>query len=163
MDVRLFVESNRRIIAPPTQLDALVSQLINNQIIPSSTVSSCFPYLGQFFSYCRVDPTCTSAGSLQFYAVDEVLCWLDEDCVAIDGHHSLAESFSYSLPPFLFHFHLLLTDEGKTVDERRTDCGIRHGSVVRCFAAHSSNIHYVVEDSTTDHRPLFVPRTAVTR
>ena len=108
MDVRLFVESNRRIIAPPTQLDALVSQLINNQIIPSSTVSSCFPYLGQFFSYCRVDPTCTSAGSLQFYAVDEVLCWLDEDCVAIDGHHSLIHSQNLSPILFLLSFFIFI-------------------------------------------------------
>ena len=135
MDVRLFVESNRRIIAPPTQLDALVSQLINNQIIPSSTVSSCFPYLGQFFSYCRVDPTCTSAGSLQFYAVDEVLCWLRMKIAS----RSTVIIHSQNLSPILFllsffYFHLLLTDEGKTVDERRTDCGIRL-RFVRWFGA----------------------------
>ena len=46
---------------------------------------------------------------------------LDEDCVAsIDRRSSFtlaeSESFSYPLPPFLFHLHLLLTDEGKTVD-----------------------------------------------
>ena len=105
-------------------------------------MSSCFPYLGQFFSYCRVDPTCTSAGSLQFYAVDEVvLCWLDEDCVAIDGHHSLAESFSYSLPPFLFLFSSTfdLTKERLSTSDGRT-AAFGYGSVVRCFAAHSSNI-----------------------
>ena len=97
MDVRLFVESSNH---RSPQLDALVSQLINNQIIPSSTVGSCFPYLGQFFSYCRVDPTCTSAGSLQFYAVDEVL---DEDCVASSRvDRSTVIIHSQNLSPILF-------------------------------------------------------------
>ena len=108
MDVRLFVESNRRIIAPPTQLDALVSQLINNQIIPSSTVGSCFPYLGQFFSYCRVDPTCTSAGSLQFYAVD-AKCWMKiASRRSIDGHHSLSQNLNLFPILFLLSFFICI-------------------------------------------------------
>lgn len=101
MDVRLFVESSNH---RSPQLDALVSQLINNQIIPSSTVGSCFPYLGQFFSYCRVDPTCTSAGSLQFYAVEHEV--LDEDCVAsIDRRSSFTRRiFLLSSSSFPFSF-----------------------------------------------------------